>query len=193
MKKIITSLSLLSALSMSMLCFGMNEDGSKRGLPKAFFQAIKPMLFEIIKGVKEGANDNDKKTYREYFKERLANAEKSLANNDADAEYLLLIGEGQTSYGSGRCGKPPSGVRAQYAGAIDHAIMGVRYMKLGCYPENAVGFDFEKECGLAKVSSEEYEKTTSERSKELNWSALHVEASRDLAQILLKELGEENK
>lgn len=188
MKKIIASLSLLFVLSTSMLCLGMNEDGSQRGLPKAYFQAMKPYLFEVIERVKNGGDAREKETYQKYLQEKFANAEKSLANNDADSEYVRLIREGEASGLSG-WGKPPAGVRMQYTDAISTAIVGVRYIKLGCYPENAVGFDFQKECGLRKISSQEYEGLANKPSS----LALFVEASRDLAQILLKELGEENK
>ena len=83
---------------------------------------------------------------------------------------------------------------ANYGRAADEAMTALKCIKAGCYVESKNKFDFATAYGLAKVSEEEYRKKLDEIvSREDGWKPLHLEGSAILAQILLKELGEENK
>jgi hypothetical protein len=185
MKHSLISLSLLSVLSMSLPCFGMeHENGVQKALPKAYFEACAPEYFEFLRRNDPPLCEPEDLNYivefeaaiKKMMQTRLANAEKALAGNEEilnrENEFLTDVEPGEASY----------------ANVVEKTYStGLMYIKLGCYPENENSFDFENECGLQKISSEGYERRKYHKFKGTYPKTLRIEASRDLAKVLMAE------
>lgn len=186
MKSTIASLLLLSGLTVSVACFGME------GLPEEAYQAralkfLKRILIGPKKDIKDTC-DLDKKVLKKYLEERISKAEKILAGDKSFAEKELSMLDVQTAfdYTMNVDINPNARVYYYYPSMVQENLAFLLRKKLGCYRGEKL-FDFEKEYEkpLEKVDEAEFGSRRRKAFDNDAYNFLLLEGSRDFAQAIL--------